>query len=222
LEHLSPEERLLRLIRRPKKVPSPEPSGSQPVSQSTAVTAPPLQPVVPGSSRKWAFSFPTQWFAGQKDFSFLRKVNLALTVSVAVIFLFLGWSLRTSKAVPVSSELGLSGRVKKSDTSAEAEAVKPYSYYGETIEKRDIFRPSFSGNTKGTANAVVSAKEMAKDLNLVGIVAGKNPHAIIEDKKDGKTLLVNKGDTVGDLRVEEIQEDRVILSYQGEQMDLVL
>ena len=99
---------------------------------------------------------------------------------------------------------------------------KPYSYYGEDIEKRDIFRPSFQAVSRETTVGGETLKEFRKDLNLLGIVTGKNPQAIIEDKKEGKTHFVNKGDSIGVLRVEEIREDRVILNYQGEQLDLTL
>ena len=153
----------------------------------------------------------------------LKRANRILAFGL-VLFLFLFAGSFFWGNPPVTERAASSfpsEKPGKNLSPGEDSPQKPYSYYGEDIQKRDIFRPSFTGSAK-PAPGVESVKEAAKDLNLVGIVAGKTPHAIIEDKKEGRTLFVNQGDAIGDFRVEAIREDRVILNYQGEQLDLVL
>jgi len=49
-----------------------------------------------------------------------------------------------------------------------------------------------------------------------------HPQAIIEDKKEQKTYFLETGEMLGSLRVEQILEEKVTLSDDGEQFDLVL
>lgn len=58
------------------------------------------------------------------------------------------------------------------------------------------------------------------DLQLVGIISGDNPQAVIEDRRSQKSFYVNKGQLIGDFRVNDILEKKVILSRQGRQYEL--
>ncbi len=61
-----------------------------------------------------------------------------------------------------------------------------------------------------------------QDLNLLGIVSGDNPQAIIEDKKSQKTYFLKKGDFLGDFELKDIQKGKVILDLSGQQFELSL
>ena len=210
MEHLSPEERLLQLIRRrPKKEEPPSPVSAQPVSHLPKVHRKLQIPVGNG-----------------KVLSIFKKVNRVLGIALAVLGAIFCVTFVIGKVFP-----GASGSLKGQSletlktlgrtSPSEENSRKPYSYYAEEIEKRNIFGPSLYTET-GQAPGEPALKESVKDLNLLGIVTGKTPQAIIEDKKEGKTFFVNKGDAIGLLRVEEILEDKVVLNYRGERVDLVL
>ena len=69
----------------------------------------------------------------------------------------------------------------------------------------------------------VAAKELAARLNLMGIVAGDQPQAIIEDSQTHKTYFVISGQAVSEgAVVEKVLENRVILSIDGETIELTL
>ena len=63
---------------------------------------------------------------------------------------------------------------------------------------------------------------MSEQVGLVGIVAGDNPQAIIEDKKAQKTYYLNKGQSFNGYVVEEILENKVVLDYEGKKISLFL
>ena len=225
VESLSPEERLLRLIRkgRPKKEEAastqaaavPPQKGSPPSRKS-------FQKVHAFENLERVFSSA---FGGAKTSHLLTKANRLLRFgfgALLCLFLFTLFWEKSPKGDNVASISPSEGTKSPFPIPSQESPRKLYSYYGEDIEKRDIFRSSFQGTSKEVAVEEKALKEFTKDLNLLGIVTGKNPQAIIEDKKEGKTYFVNKGDSIGVLRVEEIREDRVILNYQGEQLDLTL
>lgn len=66
------------------------------------------------------------------------------------------------------------------------------------------------------------AYDNLKDISLKGIIAGDRPQAIIEDEKNKKSFFIYKGETVGGIKVEDIQSDRVILKVNGEVLELTL
>jgi type II secretory pathway component PulC len=108
-------------------------------------------------------------------------------------------------------------------TEAEAksqEEPKPYEFYLKNLNRRQIFTASSFRETP-TAAAVASA-DLIKDLNLVGIISGDNPQAVIEDKKAQKTYYISRGQYVGDFQIEDIQEGKIILNYRGQRYELYM
>jgi type II secretory pathway component PulC len=62
--------------------------------------------------------------------------------------------------------------------------------------------------------------ELMKEINLLGVISGANPQAVIEDKKSGKTYYVTEGQMIGDFQVEEIGYGKIILNYNGQKFEL--
>ena len=52
------------------------------------------------------------------------------------------------------------------------------------------------------------------ELKLVGVIWSDNPQAMIEQTKEGKTLLLGKGEKVGQFRIKDILKDKVILGLE--------
>ena len=88
----------------------------------------------------------------------------------------------------------------------------------EGVRQRRIFG-NILVQQAGIANAAANA-DLIKKINLVGIIAGENPQAIIEDKDARKTYSVTKGQAIGEFRVEDIQEGKIILEYRGQRYEL--
>lgn len=97
------------------------------------------------------------------------------------------------------------------------------SYYEKEISKRNIFKTNF---TEPRINRVMSTgptfKELIKDLQLLGIISGTKQQVIIEDIKLGKIYFLSLGDYLGEIKIEEICSDKVILEFKGEKIILFL
>jgi len=97
--------------------------------------------------------------------------------------------------------------------------TKSYSYYSNKISGRNIF----SGSSYAQTLSQMSETEPSGgNLALVGIIPGNNPQAIIEDKKNQKTYYLVKGQSISEITLEDISEDKVVLEYKGKSMTLFL
>lgn len=219
LENFSPEERLLQLIRKKKPkgraeaVPLPTPSPRQ--------EGPPVLKAKAKTKGKLFLS------SGEEGvFPFFKKVNQVLAIGCGVLLClffitFLWGRIRPEPPLPERRVAEKGGTEKETPVQGESPS-KPYAYYAAELEKRNIFGPSLPTEVQGPKGGTETLRDSLKDLTLLGIVSGKAPQAIIENKKEGKTLFVNQGDTVGLFQVEAILEDKVIFNYRGERLDLLL
>lgn len=122
----------------------------------------------------------------------------------------------------------LSIEVKKDDLIPEGPAdafvsKKAVSYFLEKIRQRDIFR---MGAGKKGDNAAISRGpssriiEATANLKLVGISWSDDPDAMIEDTKALRTFFIKRGGVVGEVKIQAIFKDKVILNYGGEEIEL--
>lgn len=103
---------------------------------------------------------------------------------------------------------------------------KAAAYYSEKVRQRDIFKMGAKAPSADApaadAPAASSSKilEATQHLRLVGISWSKDPDAMIEDTRALRTLFVRRGQTIGDIKVQAILKDKVILIYGGEETEL--
>lgn len=203
-DNISPEERLLRLIKGEKK---------QDVALNKKIT--PDTPVLKLPPKGRIYHLP------HIHLSFEHALKFIIAV-IAISFVYLVASL-------IYPWLGLS-RIKlpvmtKEENTAEQKIglkspLKPYEFYLEGIKNRSIFT---AGSTAETSTPLNKADlDLIKDISLVGIISGEVPQAIIEDKKNQKTYYLSKGQFFGELQLEDIQEGKVILNYAGRRFELYL
>lgn len=224
---LSPEERLLRLIRSkapkeiakeasPPALPAPAPAPSVPVAAPLPAPAPAPAPAQ-APSRKLSFDL----------FALFRQgnLNLVLIVVLAVLFIsFIAVFLRS----PKSPDATLKERIKtqeKSPAPGEEPQRPSFDYYSAKAGSRNIFAPVATEETKAQTAPVEQGpklEDVKGQLSLLGVVSGETPQAIIEDKRTQKTYFLNKGSTFDDIEVGDIFENKVILTYKGKQFELVL
>jgi type II secretory pathway component PulC len=205
--NITPEERLLKLIRGPKKK---EPQAEKkPVTSAVSSELPVKKSLLP--------NHPIHIFI-QKYFSLLNSQKIIWIVFVAsciyLIYSFIYPEIRLRKIkLPRVAE----AKIPENRIDLQRQ-MKPYEFYLEASKKRQIF-----GGISGLENSIsASAAESAsiKDMNLVGILSGDTPQAIIEDKRAQKTYYVNKGQFVGDFQLEDIQEGKIILNNNGQRYEL--
>lgn len=100
--------------------------------------------------------------------------------------------------------------------------IRPFLYYLEMVQRRDIFTPVVlkgSGPTDSEVKKMLEA--LTADLKLVGIAWGEIPEAIIEDKKANKTYFLKTGDMLNSLKVDAISKDKVTFDANGEKVYLM-
>lgn len=114
-----------------------------------------------------------------------------------------------------SESLAISDKETKGET-------KPFESYLEGIKGKQIFSTVTTSTPDTTLQQAAVNAEKIKDITLMGVISGDNPQAIIEDKKLQKTFYLNPGQFIGDFKVEEIQEGKVVLSYNGQKYELYL
>jgi len=113
---------------------------------------------------------------------------------------------------PAAGGTGLAGQ----PTEGTAEA------YMQAVAGKNLFSASVGGGQDAAANAELAGGDVSKRFNLVGIIAGPEPQAIVEDTELSKTYYLNKGQTVAGISIEDITDGRVVLSFNGKKIVLVL
>lgn len=200
-DNISPEERLLRLIRGQKDIA---------IEKEPDATIAQAKPVV----KKSVYSFIPKYLSLLNIQKIMLVVFVASFIYLIFSFFYPFFGLREIKLSQITQQRKLEPKIEP-----EPE-VKPYEFYLEGIKDRQIFG-SVSGQEIERPASAVSA-DLIKDINLVGIISGENPQAIIEDKKTQKTYYLNKDQFISEFQVEEIQEGKVILNYKGQRFELFL
>ena len=210
-DNIPPEEKLLKLIKGEKK--SLPPNLAQPdISKKPTHVASALKPQIKNS----LYSFAHKYLIPIYTQKLVMVILLISFIYLITSFVYPWIGLKTIKLPDIPEE-----KLNLEEPKLELkEEPKPYEFYLQALSQRQIFSsPSTLGGA--SASGVVSA-DLIKDLNLVGIISGENPQAVIEDKKTHKTYYLNKGQFVGELQIEEIQEGKIIVNYNGQKYELYL
>lgn len=194
MKNISPEERLLKLIRGEKKAAELFPK------EGTAV-----------------FSLERVW-CSQKTFGIVKWTLFVLLFAACAYFIFCilrpkVYSGRfNSQKLPEESIL--------EEELASGRDVKSIDAYLKDIGDRQIFNKIALEEPSKQADVVKT--DAVKDINLLGIISGDNPQAILEDKNTQKTYYLNIGQSIADFVVEDIKDGRVILNYNGAKLELYM
>lgn len=223
-EHSSPEERLLSII---KGVGKKEPAFQ------TGVVLPPAQ------IRKEAILKKGKLLSEIKAGRYEIKTALgrAITDRVSVFerlnkgLLVICCLLIAGIAVMIKSlEQGHGGVtpdyefLQENADSPNGQEVKPFSYYDGLIAKKGLFKIAQEEVKKEIRPSAAQAGplELLSNYSLSGVVSGERPQAIIEDKKAQKTYFLNKGQYLGEFRIDDIMEGKVIFDFNGQKFELSL
>jgi len=191
---VSPEEKLLRLIRGQKK----QLPHVQTIKHGIKI---PLRDIFAKRPPSLKNSKLLRWLLG--------AALIYLLISLLYPFIGLKISIpKTESHKPLDSTSDL-----KTD-------LKPFEFYQQSVAGRNIFGSISAQETAGPASA--AGVDLVKDISLVGIIAGENPQAIVEDKKTAKTYYVTKGQLIADMQIDDIQESKIIVNYKGQKYELYL
>jgi type II secretory pathway component PulC len=154
-----------------------------------------------------------------------RLVNRVLELFIFLLLFYLISSLIISVA-NLNKKSSLEFKIKKMASAtgfSEVSLLKVSSYYLEKARARDIFKMGLGGVAEAkqvTRTPVSKIAEATQNLKLVGISWSEDPDVIIEDTKAGRAYFLKRGQTINDFTVKAVFRDKVILSYQGEEIEL--
>ncbi|TRZ94594.1 hypothetical protein D4R78_06220 [bacterium] len=208
----SPEEKLLKLIRGQKSqqedIPLIKPEEEDPVVASVYEKKRSFKPILrPRDLIKYL------------GLSYIKKaVILLLVFSLLYAVLSLLYPLFGLKKIrmpkPLPIDISENKRIIKEET-------RPYEAYLGEIKKRNIFlNKGMAGESN--INMAVASSDLVKNFNLIGIIAGSIPQAIIEDKINNKVYYLNKGQYIREFQVADILDGKIILNYEGQNYELYL
>lgn len=160
----------------------------------------------------------------------LSVLNKALYAVISLLIFYSAINLVRS-AVDLKTMPGLRVKMQNGVKSIAVlqglSALKESGYYLEKVRRKDIFKmgPKEAIQQQQAARAPAKTATLkiidaTQHLKLVGISWSRDPDAIIEDTKAMRTFFVKRGHMLGDVRVEAILKDKVVLSYGGEETEL--
>lgn len=201
-EFISPEERLLRIIKgKPKKENGNEPNLADKKSL--------------GRKRDIDRNKNTV----SPNTAILHYINNGLFIFWCIVIITGFLLIRGTIFLKSPQTFGSMERVEQS-VEEEKDSKKPYSYYLDIIDKHNLFKAK-AGSLAGKNSAVpMASPELLENYSLSGIISGKNPQAIVIDKKTNKTYFLNKGQYLNNFKIVEIYEDKIVLELEGKEFEL--
>lgn len=208
-EEISPEEKLLKIIR-------PKPLASAEAGAASSGTA-------PKASGGISFFSGTGLTWGEQ---FLVGLGLAL------LSYFLFTLFASNRQVPAPlAQTGASDPVSEASSQELFSDLETLEYYLAPVRDKDIFGSLIE--KKAEPPVVVKDPEpppepvrvpvtnITQKLRVVGIILDSNPEAILEDLEKKESLFLHKGDRIRDAVIEDIQEGKIILKYEDQTIELV-
>ena len=210
-ENISPEERLLKLIKGEKKSTAPNLAREgkvidNKITSNISVTRPRI--------KDFLYSFVSRYFTLPYIQKFILVIMIVSSIYLIISFIYPWLGLKKIRLPNIPAQ-----KVEESKLPPE-EKPKSNEDYLQGLNRSQIFISSPTPET--TAVSAVPETDLIKDINLVGIISGENPQAVIENKKTQKTYYLNKGQFIGEFQIEDIQEGKIILNYKGKKYELHL
>ena len=153
----------------------------------------------------------------------IRQINYVLAVGLVILGLYFMYSISFS-VINLRNvrkpQFTLSGStVSHAEVKEVAGFQKPLSDYLEQIRKRDIFAmgKKETADTTTPVSSFAASDDATDNLRLVGISWSNDPDAMIEDTRALRTFFVKRGQMIGDVKVEAIFKDKVILRHGGKE-----
>jgi len=206
-DNISPEEKLLRLIRGQKKSRIPVLAEGNPNA--------PVPVEIQGGVIYQKRIFKFKKYFPQLNTNILILIGF-VTASLYLLSAFVYPLFVTKKTIFLQKKPF--DKITESKEAVKQEEIKPYDFYIQGIKSKQIFGAASVQLTQ-ESNVTVGAN-LIKDINLLGVISGDSPQAIIEDVKLQKTYYVTKGQMIGEFQVEDIGDGKIILNYSGKRFEL--
>lgn len=156
----------------------------------------------------------------------VKAVNdiLAFIIFILAAYFISNFFISAIRLKKIPDYLKLEAQNDKTESADAYETSglgKAASYYLEKVRQRDIFKMGPKATPEDSVKAPSSKiVEATQHLKLVGISWSNDPDAMIEDTKAMRTFFIKRGQMMGEIKVQAIFKDKVVLSYGGEEIEL--
>lgn len=206
-KEFSPEEKLLNLIKKKKHADIRENT----IKEDTPKKEYPEATKEHSRQAKTALDF--QKFAKLENLKFLNMIFFA-TLVLLLLYFVVDIFLVPQKKVALQKEDIKALIIKEPE-------IKPYTYYTKNLTAKDVFT-SLQKDQPASIAPEFNIEDLMANFSLLGIVAGDEPQAIIEDGKQKKSYFLRKGQSRGGLLLKNIGEGSVTIVYKGQEFDLTM
>jgi len=167
----------------------------------------------------------------------LKEVNKLLALGLMVLLVFFGVDFskgmtRLEKETSLSFEQDPSSMPEAiKDVASLLPTFKEFKEYIKVVDRRNIFQPYERKLVKNEETIAAEelgirhVTEQTKDLKLVGISWLDTPEsasALVENTISGVTYFLRRGEKINDVLIEDIFAESIIVSFQGEEMEMKL
>ena len=167
----------------------------------------------------------------------IKKVNAVLIVCIIGLAVYLAWDW-----VDATAKLNEISGLTSEPAEAQEQQAKPFlplsllkeiSYYSQKVNSRNIFELDLKtaspeeGKSAAVEEKIITPKDELMELTeyfvLVGVSWSDDPVAMIEDTDAKMTYFKRKGEEVEKgVRIKQIFIDKIILEYNGAEVELKL
>ena len=152
----------------------------------------------------------------------LSQLNVLLIVLTLGIIVLTTWNFLSLRQKLDLEHLHMDDNYNEGlalGSSADTPLESLDHYQGLFATKR-LFRPLIKKGKKTVK--VITIEEIARDFLLIGVVKENRPEAIVKNRRTRQTFFVKKGANLGQLKVEEVGDDQITVSYEGKQKTLFI
>ena len=160
----------------------------------------------------------------------LKGINVFLQSCILIVAVGLGISVKVEFDNLDKKQLAAMPKLA-ADAQAEPLGVvsllQSESFYLDRVRDRDLFKfgdvkraASVNFGKEGEEKKISELEELTKGFKLVGISWSNEPDAIIEDEVAKRTYFISTGAMINEIKVQAIFKDKVILRYQGDEVEL--
>ncbi len=219
-EDFSPEEKLLNLIK--KKARPSSANGAAPQTGGGQAQGPEKEAKAPRNEGAAAAVTPSSITPDFGDFtklSYIRTLNTVLFGLLILLILFFAADifLFAPEQEGVLTETAGGGRIAKTGQIEQ----KPFEYYAQSLGAKEVFKAVVREEPRQSVPAI-PVEEIVGSLELLGIVSGAVPQAVIMDKKLNRRFFISEGQSRSGVELIKIGDGFVTVRYKGEEFNLSL
>lgn len=212
-EDISPEEKLLNLIKNNTEPQAPR------LEEKESLPESPFRPQKKIKTKKPAPAVSRQNEKEPKrPFSFLNRFLILILFGLAV-FMVIGY------VSPYKPKRDIKGGIAVYEEEPKERvtiSLPPADNYTGAMSQRQIFKMYEPPVVQpvGPPKPRVTLQQLLAGYAFIGIIFGEPSQAIIEERRSGQSYYLTEGQYIGEIKIEKIDRGKITVKYEDEVMDI--